>query len=75
MENTKEPLEKIEDSLRKFPDELLVELKTELLGVTKRKFWEITDRGGVNFEYLEPKKKTQLTKFYDEYLLNGPEKS
>lgn len=75
MENTKEPLGKIEDSLRKIPADLLIELKTELLGVTKRKFWEITDRGGVNFEYLEPEKKIQLTRFYDEYLLNGIEKS
>ena len=73
MANGKFPkaLERIQQSLLKEPPEWLERIKVALLNVTKQKFWEITDRGGINFEYIEPEMKEWLKKFYEQYL-NGP---
>ncbi|MCZ6646023.1 MAG: DUF2254 domain-containing protein [SAR324 cluster bacterium] len=62
-------LQRISDSLRRESPAWLENIKTALLNVTKQKFWEITDRGGINFEYIEPKLKDALSKFYEEYLV------
>ncbi len=43
-------------------------MRAALLAVTKKKFWEITDRGGINFEYIEPERKEWLNRFYEKYL-------
>ncbi|MBI3991737.1 MAG: DUF2254 domain-containing protein [Candidatus Lambdaproteobacteria bacterium] len=61
-------LHRIRDSLLRHSQQWLRETRDELLGVTKQKFWEITDRGGINFEYLEPEMKTWLNRFCDDYL-------
>lgn len=63
-----EHLKRIQKSLQKESRPWLEKIKNALLGVTKKKFWEITDRGGVNFEYIEPEMKESLTRFYDEYM-------
>ncbi|MCZ6471844.1 MAG: hypothetical protein O6934_00235, partial [SAR324 cluster bacterium] len=62
-------LQRISESLRRESPAWLENIKTALLNVTKQKFWEITDRGGINFEYIEPKLKDALSKFYEEYLV------
>jgi hypothetical protein len=67
-------LKRIQESLRKESPAWLEDVKTALLNVTKKKFWEITDRGGTNFEYIEPEMKEWLKKFYDEYLKSPPAK-
>lgn len=38
-------------------------IRDELLGITSKDFWEISDRG-VNFDYLEPNRRAVLTKFF-----------
>ena len=61
-------LHRIRDDLLRHSQQWLRETRDELLGVVKQKFWEITDRGGINFEYLEPEMKTWLNRFCDDYL-------
>jgi hypothetical protein len=41
----------------------LASLKSELLGVDAKDFWEVTDRG-INFDYLEDERKAQLHEFF-----------
>ncbi|MCZ6556384.1 MAG: DUF2254 domain-containing protein [SAR324 cluster bacterium] len=67
-------LHRISESLRRESPAWLENIKTALLNVTKQKFWEITDRGGINFEYIEPKLKDALSKFYEEYLVPAAKK-
>jgi hypothetical protein len=43
--------------------ERLRSIRTEMLAVVDRDFWEVSDRG-VNFDYLEPSRKEQLAVFY-----------
>ncbi|MDH4120265.1 MAG: DUF2254 domain-containing protein [Deltaproteobacteria bacterium] len=66
--NHKDALETIHQSLKTEKPEWLTEVRTELLAVNKKKFWEVTDRGGINFEYMEPAMKEWLKTFYKEYL-------
>jgi len=44
--------------------ERLASIRDELLNVESREFWEVSDRGA-NFDYLEPKQKEQLIRFFD----------
>ncbi len=41
----------------------LASIREELAGITSKDFWEVSDRGG-NFDYLEPKRRAQLKKFF-----------
>jgi len=59
------------DDLRAESVETLVAWRDALLGITNRKFWEITDRG-VNMEYIDPEQKKYLARFYEEYILSQP---
>ena len=70
MEGEKSPehLKRIQTSLQSESRAWLDNIKNSLLGVTKKKFWEITDRGGMNFEYIEPEMKVSLNRFYDQYM-------
>jgi hypothetical protein len=44
------------------PDRL-ASIRSELLAVTEREFWEVTDRG-VNFDYLDEARKEKLDEFF-----------
>ncbi len=44
--------------------ERLASIRDELLNVESREFWEVSDRGA-NFDYLEPKQKEQLIRFFE----------
>ncbi|MDH4226091.1 MAG: DUF2254 domain-containing protein, partial [Deltaproteobacteria bacterium] len=66
--NHRPTLSKIHQSLMSETKEWLGEVKTELMAVQKAKFWEITDRGGINFEYMTPDMKKWLEEFYAKYL-------
>lgn len=66
--NMEKSLEKITKSMKLEDPKWLSEVKNSLLGVEKRKFWEITDRGGINFEYMEPEMKKWLSEYYKKYL-------
>jgi len=66
--NHKTFLERIRQSLAQEEKAWLAEVKRDLLGVEKEKFWEITDRGGINFEYLTPEEKKHMETFYAKYL-------
>jgi len=44
--------------------ERLASIRDELLHVESREFWEVSDRGA-NFDYLEPKQKQQLLRFFE----------
>ena len=61
-------LKRIQKSLQLESWPWLENIRTSLLNVTKKKFWEITDRGGANFEYIEPEMKEALNRFYEEYM-------
>jgi hypothetical protein len=41
----------------------LESIRTELLGITAKDFWEVTDRG-VNFDYLDAPRKAKLDHFF-----------
>ncbi|PID39585.1 MAG: hypothetical protein CSA65_08185 [Proteobacteria bacterium] len=43
--------------------ERLQSIRQEMLAVTDRDFWEVSDRG-VNFDYLEPSRRERLQRFY-----------
>lgn len=61
-------VKKIQASLKHEKPKWLEEVKQSILSVTKRKFWEVTDRGGINFEFIEPNMKDSLKRFYKLYL-------
>ena len=65
---SKKDLKKIQTSLKLEKPAFLRQVRSEILNVTKRKFWEITDRGGLNFEYIEQDMKDSLNSFYEKYL-------
>lgn len=59
-----EPLARaIYEDMRRESPARLVSIRQELEDVTDKDFWEVTDRG-INFDYLEPKRKAQLTAFF-----------
>ena len=66
--NYSKDLKQIQTSLKKESPKFLLEVRDAVLNVTKRKFWEVTDRGGINFEYIDPEMKEWLKKFYTEYI-------
>lgn len=70
-----EHLERIQASLKLESPAWLENIKNALLNVTKKKFWEITDRGGGNFEFIEPEMKEALSRFYDQYMTRPARKS
>ena len=43
--------------------ERLFSIKEEMLAVTDRDFWEVSDRG-INFDFLEPSRRQELERFY-----------
>ena len=65
MDQGKAPkaLRHIQESLLHEKPEWLEDVRKALLNVTKKKFWEITDRG-VNFEYTDPTEKKALEEFF-----------
>jgi hypothetical protein len=42
----------------------LASIRNELLGISAKEFWEVTDRG-TNFDYLDDGRKATLTQFFD----------
>jgi hypothetical protein len=42
----------------------LASIRTELLGIAAKDFWEVTDRG-INFDFLDDTRKATLSKFFD----------
>jgi len=49
------------------PKERLEAIRKEMLAVSERKFWEVTDRG-VDFFYLDTNQKKHLNRFYQMFL-------
>jgi len=68
MGNYTNELKLIQQSLKNEKPAFLKDVQTSVLNVTKRKFWEVTDRGGINFEYIDPEMKEWLQKFYKKYI-------
>lgn len=60
------------DDLKGGKKEELTQYRDQLLSVTSRKFWEVTDRG-VNLEYIDEEQKEYLKAFYDEMILTDGE--
>ncbi len=50
----------------------LISWRDTLLGITDRRFWEITDRG-YTFEYIDETQKKFLKLFYEKYILSQPD--
>lgn len=46
----------------------LIQFRDELLSITDKKFWEVTDRG-INFEYIDTTQKSYLCEFYETFIL------
>jgi len=55
--------ERIAADMRGEKPERLASLRAELLAVTSRQFWEVTDRG-VNFDYLDDARKQKLDELF-----------
>jgi len=51
-----------EDMKAEIP-ERLASIRDELMSISEKDFWEITDRG-INFDYLEPARKETLNEFF-----------
>jgi hypothetical protein len=51
------------EDLRQESPARLASIRQELAGITTRDFWEVTDRG-VNFDYLDPRRKAALDRFF-----------
>jgi hypothetical protein len=51
------------DDMRSELASRLASIRSELAGITRRDFWEISDRG-VNFDYLEPERRAALDTFF-----------
>ena len=49
--------------MRNEKPERLASIRAELLAVSEREFWEVTDRG-VNFDYLDPTRREKLDEFF-----------
>ena len=57
---------KIFEDMKEEPEERMEAIRTEMLAVTDRKFWEVTDRG-VDFFYMDSEQKKFLNLFYEQY--------
>jgi hypothetical protein len=49
----------------------LASIRTELLGISSKDFWEVTDRG-VNFDFLDDARKATLGEFFDWFAAEEP---
>ena len=58
-----EPAQRIAADLRGEKPDRLASIRAELLAVSDREFWEVTDRG-VNFDYLDGARKEKLNEFF-----------
>jgi hypothetical protein len=54
----------IADDMREEPADRLRAIREQLERVESKDFWEIIDRGR-NFEYMPPKQKEQMDRFFD----------
>ncbi len=57
---------KIFEDMQDEPAERMEAIRNEMLAVTDRKFWEVTDRG-VDFFYMDSEQKKYLNLFYEQY--------
>ena len=57
------PAERIARDMCREKTERLASIRAELLAVTDKEFWEVTDRG-VNFDYLDQGRKEKLDDFF-----------
>ena len=57
---------KIFEDMKDEPQDRMDAIREEMLAVTDRKFWEITDRG-VDFFYMDDDQKKYLNQFYSQY--------
>lgn len=60
-------VQRIASDMRQEPRERMEAIQREMLSVSDRKFWEVTDRG-VNFFFLEDAEKEHLKDFYRRYI-------
>lgn len=58
---------KIFEDMRDEPQDRMEAIRGEMLAVTDRKFWEVTDRG-VDFFFMEDEQKKYLNIFYEQYI-------
>jgi hypothetical protein len=64
LEHGQKPLaQRIANDMRNEQPERLLSIRAELLAVEHKDFWEITDRG-VNFDYLDPRRRATLDEFF-----------
>jgi hypothetical protein len=59
-------VERIIDDMKDEPQERMEAIRGEMMAVTDRKFWEVTDRG-VDFFYMEAEKKEFLDQLFHRY--------
>ena len=57
------PARRIYEDMRTEPVDRLQQIRGELESVTSAEFWEVSDRG-INFEYLEPERRAQISTFF-----------
>ncbi|MBI4083622.1 MAG: DUF2254 domain-containing protein [Candidatus Lambdaproteobacteria bacterium] len=60
-------VQRIANDMKQEPRERMETIQREMLSVSDRKFWEVTDRG-VNFFFLEDAEKEHLKDFYRRYI-------
>jgi hypothetical protein len=66
----------IYDDMAQEATERLRSIRDEMLSITSKEFWEITDRG-TNFDYLDELRKAKLREFFDWFpalAASGPER-
>ena len=67
-------LQRIVEDIIEEPLDRMQAIHKEMMGVTSRKFWEITDRG-VDFFYLEEKEKELVEQLFYEYIIPACKKT
>ena len=67
----KEIVDKIFEDMKDEPRERMEAIRNEMMAVSDRKFWEVTDRG-VDFFYMDNEQKKYLNEFYNMYFEKEP---
>jgi len=65
--NDSQTVQRIFLDLKTEPKDRMMAIRKEMLAVTNRKFWEVTDRG-VDFFYLDDEQKKYLEQFFTRYM-------
>ena len=60
-------VQRIFEDMKVEPKARMMAIRDEMMAVTERKFWEVTDRG-VDFFFMEDQQKRYLNEFYNRYI-------